>query len=181
MDVTYLTASLITTVLGSSKNLLALEPEDLAGVVLEVIQQGLASKMSHVGTGDQFNKHSLILLCHKVLARSNVDLPGIATLKHGGGLWVWKVVHRAAHHGLPPMSRRSRRHSVMSIPVELSSKAPIENSSLHFDSITSIAAWWFKAGEVVEIEIDDGLQSFAGRGVAQPVRQGLGPCGIVGL
>lgn len=50
----------LATVLGDSKNLLALGPEDLAGVILEIIQQGLASKILHVGKGDQFNKHFLI-------------------------------------------------------------------------------------------------------------------------
>ena len=94
----------------------------------------------------------------------------------GGGVPPRAAARRALPHGF-----QLGGDLLLSIPVESSSKAPIGNSSVHFDLITSIAAWWFKAGEVVEIEIDDGLQSFACRGVAQPVRQGLGPCGIVGL
>jgi hypothetical protein len=48
-------------------------------------------------------------------------------------------------------------------------------------SISAEAAWRLDADEIVEIEIDDGLQSGAGGGVTQIVRQDVIPGGVFGL
>ncbi len=50
----------LTTALPNAKIMLMLEPEDLAGVILEIVQHGLASKTLRVGSGAQFNISSLI-------------------------------------------------------------------------------------------------------------------------
>ena len=52
---------------------------------------------------------------------------------------------------------------------EFSPEAPIENSPLCCASITSVSAWRFDGGEVVELQVDDGLQGFGGGGVAEPI------------
>ncbi len=41
----------LATALLDAKTMLALEPEDLAGVILEVVQQGLASKCGGMAIG----------------------------------------------------------------------------------------------------------------------------------
>ena len=48
-------------------------------------------------------------------------------------------------------------------------------------SIAPEAAWRLDAEEIVEIELDDGLQGGAGSGVTQIVRQDVIPGGIFGL
>jgi hypothetical protein len=48
-------------------------------------------------------------------------------------------------------------------------------------SIAPEAAWRLDAEEIVEIELDDGLQGGAGGGVTQIVRQDVIPGGIFGL
>lgn len=50
----------LATTLLDARTMLALEPEDLAGIIVEVVQQGLASKAFHVGNGGQFNVPVLI-------------------------------------------------------------------------------------------------------------------------
>jgi len=67
------------------------------------------------------------------------------------------------------------------MPVEFSPKAPLENSPLRFGSVTAIAAWGDDRGEVVEIEVDDGLKRLRRSTVAKAVGQGVGPGGILGL
>jgi hypothetical protein len=52
------------------------------------------------------------------------------------------------------------------MPIEFSSKAPVEISSLRYGSVTTITTGRDDCGEVVEIEIDDGLKRFGGGGVA---------------
>ncbi|HEY3797162.1 MAG TPA: hypothetical protein VGL58_02330, partial [Caulobacteraceae bacterium] len=71
--------------------------------------------------------------------------------------------------------------NAVSMPVEFSPKAPLENSPLRFGSITAIAAWGDDRGEVVEIEVDDGLKRLRRSTVAKAVGQGVGPGGILGL
>jgi len=48
-------------------------------------------------------------------------------------------------------------------------------------SISAEAAWRLDANEVVEIEIDDCLQSFSRGRVAETFRQGIVPGGVFGL
>ncbi len=48
-------------------------------------------------------------------------------------------------------------------------------------SITAEAAWRFDADEIVEIEIDDGLQRFSRRRVTETFGQGIVPRGVFGL
>jgi hypothetical protein len=55
------------------------------------------------------------------------------------------------------------------------------NLSFHGHSIAAEAAWRFDADEIVEIEIDDGLQSVSRRCVAKTFRQGIVPAGVFGL
>jgi len=64
---------------------------------------------------------------------------------------------------------------------EISPEVANENSSLRCASVAPIAAWWFGAGEICEVEIDDGLQGFGGGGFAQGFRQGIGPDSIFSL
>ncbi len=61
------------------------------------------------------------------------------------------------------------RSSHLSMPVEFSPEAPIEKSLVRCASITSVSAWRFDGGEVVELQVDDGLQGFGGGGVAEPI------------
>jgi hypothetical protein len=55
------------------------------------------------------------------------------------------------------------------MPVEFSPKGPTENSPLCFESVTAIATGRGDGGEIVEIEVDDGLKRFGGGAVAQAV------------
>ena len=48
-------------------------------------------------------------------------------------------------------------------------------------SVAAVAAWRFDCGERVEVQIDDRLQRFRGRGFAQAFGQGLEPSGASGL
>ncbi len=47
--------------------------------------------------------------------------------------------------------------------------------------ITSIPAWWFDAGEPVQVEIDDRLQRLGGRAAVQAVRKHVQPGSILYL
>ena len=67
------------------------------------------------------------------------------------------------------------------MPVEFSPKAPLENSSLRFESVTAVASGRDDRSEVVEIEVDDGLKRLGSGAVAQIVGQAVGPCGVFGL
>jgi len=55
------------------------------------------------------------------------------------------------------------------------------NFPFHGRSIAAEAAWRLVADEIVELEIDDGLQGGAGGGVTQIVRQHVIPGGVFGL
>ena len=61
------------------------------------------------------------------------------------------------------------------MPFEFSPEVPIENFSLRCGSVASVSAWRLDVGEVCQVEIDDGLQGFAGGGLAEGVWQGVGP------
>ncbi len=50
-----------------------------------------------------------------------------------------------------------------------------------FRSVAAITAWRLNAGERLQVEINDDLQSLRRGGVAQRVRQGLKPSGIASL
>ena len=52
-------------------------------------------------------------------------------------------------------------HCQVSMPVEFSPKAPLENSPLRFGSVTAITTGRDDRGEVVEVEIDDGVKRWA--------------------
>ena len=67
------------------------------------------------------------------------------------------------------------------MPIEFSSKVPVENSPLRCGSIAAVSAWWFDAGEVGHVEIDNGLQGFGRGGLTQSVWQSVSPGGVVGL
>jgi len=67
------------------------------------------------------------------------------------------------------------------MPVEFSPKAPLENSPLRFGSVTAITTGRDDRGEVVEVEIDDGLKRLGGGAVAQAFGQGFGPGDIFSL
>jgi hypothetical protein len=69
----------------------------------------------------------------------------------------------------------------VSMPVEFSPKAPLENSPLRFGSVTAITTGRDDRGEVVEVEIDDGLKRLGGGAVAQAFGQGFGPGDIFSL
>jgi len=64
---------------------------------------------------------------------------------------------------------------------EISPEVADENSPLRCGLVASVSAWRLNVSEVCEVEIDDGLQGFAGRGLAEGVRQGVGPGGVIGL
>jgi hypothetical protein len=70
------------------------------------------------------------------------------------------------HRGITPRARAVRRFC---------------RRARHQKSIAAEAAWRLDADEVVEIEIDDGLQGDAGGGVTQIVRQDVIPGGVFGL
>jgi hypothetical protein len=67
------------------------------------------------------------------------------------------------------------------MPIEFFPKVPIENSPLHYVSITSKATWRLDIGEDAEIEFDDGLESLGGGAVAKAVGQSVAPSGVFGL
>jgi hypothetical protein len=60
-------------------------------------------------------------------------------------------------------------------------KGPAAPQSLTCRSIAAEAAWRLDADEIVEIELDDGLQGGAGGGVTQIVWQDVIPGGVFGL
>src|ERR1039458_7117415 len=96
---------------------------------------------------------------------------------------IWLV--EAARRSNPPRSTTARIAGScarrLSMPFEFSPKAPIENSPLRCGSVASVSAWRLDVSEVCEVEIDDGLQGFAGGGLAEGVRQGVGRGNVVGL
>src|ERR1019366_2199535 len=57
---------------------------------------------------------------------------------------------------------------------------PDEHSAVHCLSIAAEAAWRLDGDQVVEIEIDDGLQGCRGGGVAETVRRGVVPGDLFG-
>jgi hypothetical protein len=67
------------------------------------------------------------------------------------------------------------------MPIEFSSKVPIENSPLRYASIASEATRRLDVGEDIKIEFDDCLQSLCGGAVAKAVGQGVVPGGVFGL
>ena len=69
----------------------------------------------------------------------------------------------------------------VSMPVECSPEVPIENSPLRYGSIASVSAWRLGVGELRQVEVNDCLECRGRGGVAQGVRQGIGPGGVVGL
>src|ERR1019366_4127901 len=69
----------------------------------------------------------------------------------------------------------------LSMADEISPEVADENSPLRCGLVASVSAWRHDVSEVCEVEIDDGLQGFAGRGLAEGVRQGVGPGGVIGL
>ena len=69
----------------------------------------------------------------------------------------------------------------LSMADEISPEVADENSPLRCGLVASVSAWRLDVSEVCEVEIDDGLQGFAGRGLAECVRQGVGPGGVIGL
>ena len=81
-----------------------------------------------------------------------------------------------------PMSQRMAAHlPVVSAPIELSPKVPIEKPPLRYASITPEARRRLDVGEDVEIEFDDGLESLGDGAVAKVVGQGVAPGGVFGL
>ena len=69
----------------------------------------------------------------------------------------------------------------LSMPIEFSPKAPVENSPVCCGSVASVSPGRLDVGKGFEIEIDDGLQRLSGGRVAQPVGHGIGPGGVFGL
>jgi len=93
-------------------------------------------------------------------------IPELCLGPHLGGL-----LEGVDLEALPPaLLREARRARVrLSMPVEYSPKAPLENSPLRFGSVTAITTGRDDCGEIVEIEVDDGLKRFGGGAVAQAV------------
>src|SRR5664279_4230753 len=69
----------------------------------------------------------------------------------------------------------------VSMADEISPEVADENSPLRCGLVASVSAWRLDVSEFCEVEIDDGLQGFAGRGLAEGVRQGVDPGGVIGL
>jgi len=87
------------------------------------------------------------------------------SLGEGGGV--------KAATGAPAREARPLRPAV--------SPSIMEKPCAQLKSVAAVTAWRLDRGERVEVQIDDRLKRFRGRGFAQRFRQGIEPFGVIGL
>jgi len=80
-----------------------------------------------------------------------------------------------------PLTDEEEATLAVSMPIEFSPKAPVENSPLRCGLVATISPRRIDVGEVGQVELDDGLQSLGGGGLSQSFGQGFGPGGVFGL